>query len=158
MNRLQLVISCFLCAGVTVNSQEIIQPNPGLSAVGILGSMGVSATLASAVMMASVQKLQIDLKVCQKLIEIQTNREIEECIREDDACNAALMECNMRLQERRDEVNSEEDIVLLEGLCLTQPNFCRCLRFDDRTECENEGCQIKTRGTRELCFPSNVQG
>lgn len=57
-------------------------------------------------MMASVQKLQIDLKVCQKLIEIQTNREIEECIREDDA----LMECNMRLQERRDEVNSEEDI------------------------------------------------
>lgn len=61
-------------------------------------------------MMASVQKLQIDLKVCQKLIEIQTNREIEECIREDDACNAALMECNMRLQERRDEVNSEEDI------------------------------------------------
>lgn len=42
MNRLQLVISCFLCAGVTVNSQEIIQPNPGLSAVGILGSMGVS--------------------------------------------------------------------------------------------------------------------
>lgn len=61
-------------------------------------------------MMASVQKLQIDLKVCQKLIEIQTNREIEECIREDDVCNAALMECNMRLQERRDEVNSEEDI------------------------------------------------
>lgn len=61
-------------------------------------------------MMASVQKLQIDLKVCQELIEIQTNREIEECIREDDVCNAALMECNMRLQERRDEVNSEEDI------------------------------------------------
>lgn len=70
----------------------------------------IKATLASAVMMASVQKLQIDLKVCQKLIEIQTNREIEECIREDDVCNAALMECNMRLQERRDEVNSEEDI------------------------------------------------
>lgn len=42
--------------------------------------------------------------------------------------------------------------VLLEGICLTQPRFCRCLQFDDRTECENEGCEIKTRGTRELCF------
>lgn len=69
----------------------------------------IKATLVSAILMASVQKLQIDLKVCQKL-EMNTNREYEECIKEDDACSAALMECNMRLQERQDEINSEEDI------------------------------------------------
>lgn len=42
---------------------------------------------------------------------------------------------------------------LIDGICLTQPNFCRCLRIEDETQCVNEGCQIKPRGIQNLCMP-----
>lgn len=43
MNRCFLVIYCFdLCAGIIIHAQYITQSDSGLTAVGILGSLGIS--------------------------------------------------------------------------------------------------------------------
>lgn len=69
----------------------------------------VLATLVTAIMMSSVEKLRTDLKVCKKLLEVKM-AENEECIVDDGQCDTDLDECNTLLQVLLDAAARDEDI------------------------------------------------
>lgn len=74
----------------------------------------ILATLVTAIMMSSVEKLRTDLKVCQKLLEVKMAEvemaEDEECIEDDGQCDADLDECNTVLLYLQDVAARDEDI------------------------------------------------
>lgn len=70
MNRLLLLISSFLFAGVTIISNEIIQSDPGLPAVGILGSMGISGIYFQAFKLNEIYFMREISNECPNFVDI----------------------------------------------------------------------------------------
>lgn len=146
----RLLFCALLLVTFWVHGQSQI-PTGDLAVMGFLGTVGISAGVATAIISATAVKLQSDLKKClEKSAEMDERIVVPDCPPTNEDCPNQLAQCEK--EEEDLELERIQKLDLLEKACLGRPRRCACGRITDEASCDaNTDCEYKT--DKLFCVP-----